>query len=45
MKIIVNIYLINNLRVNILIKINIIKFKEINIIIIKRYIYIINYNI
>ena len=41
----INIYLINNLRANILIRIDIIRLKKINIITIKRYIYIISYNI
>ena len=44
-KITINIYLINDFRVNILIKINTINSKGINIIIIKRYIYITSYNI
>ena len=44
-KIIINIYLVNNLRVNILIRIDTIGPKRINIIIIKKYAYIISYNI
>ena len=44
-KIIINIYLVNNLRVNILIKIDTIGPKKINIITMKRYVYIISYNI